>query len=260
VDTIATALYITLGARLYRADPATQSGDLHDSAGKGAADEMAWLMHASTLPEIYQGEPWNPGGEYLMNDAEGTCPAGTAQKYSYNQGQTIGALTALYQTGYGSSPQTYLTEAENLANTVIADTWTGSGDSGTFSTPALVYEGILSEACSPDKASDWPGGCTVRGSSTVDNAFLQFKGVFVRNLYCLTLQADPSGAYSGFLTANAASVWADDQNTTTAQGAADLNQFGFLWTSFDGSYLVNPMQGAAADALIASEGGTSLSC
>lgn len=264
VDTIATALYITLGARLAVAAPSSQSGDLSDSSNKGAADEMGWLMHDSTLPVVYLGEPWNSGGEYLMNDGLGSCPSSPAQKYTYNQGQTIGALTALYEAGYGSSPGTYLTEAENLANTVPLDTPTGSGDTGQLSTPpdVVVLSGgqdILSEPCSPATASDWPNTCDVQGN-TGSNDFLQFKGVYVRNLFCLAQQANPGSAYTGFLANNAASVWANDQDTTTTQGAADLNQFGFVWSHFYPSYLGLPTQGAAADALIAAEGGTALSC
>jgi hypothetical protein len=49
---------------------------------------------------------------------------------------------------------------------------------------------------------------------------LQFKGVFMRNLYCLN-RTVRSSAYQTFIADNARSIFAHDQN--------GMHQFGFSW-------------------------------
>jgi hypothetical protein len=98
--------------------------------------------------------------------------------------------------------------------------------------------------------------------------FLQFKGVFIRNLACLSQGAAGSPSCASFISRNAASVLDVDQDTTTTFGAdPDLNLFGFLWdnngSSWPGTETANlneATQGSALDALVASMGDSYAMC
>ena len=109
----------------------------------------------------------------------------------------------------------------------------GRRHAGPYSNPALEGvngvgpTGTLSEACT--SGSDWPDNCDVTGA-TGNNSFLQYKGIFIRNLACLSQDVTGSPSYQAFISDNAATVFQDDQDTTTSFSAgADLNLFGFLW-------------------------------
>lgn len=106
--------------------------------------------------------------------------------------------------------QSYLTQAEAIANAATSKLVTSGG--------------ILSEPC---------------GSSGCDGDQMQFKGIFMRNLYTLD-QAAQSPSYSQFITANAASIWANDRNSS--------NQLGLSWQGPVGSPNA-ATQGSALDAL-----------
>jgi hypothetical protein len=161
-----------------------------------------------------------------------------------------------------------LTPAEEIANGVMADVQLASGsDQGEYTTPPLIdLNGILSEPCLPTTmAGDWPDDCDVTGANGGHNYWLQYKGLFIRNLYCLS-RLDTTGdgqaaVYTKFMAEQASSVFADDQNTSAANvGAQDLNQFGFLWDSFKTSMLNMATQGSALEALNANMDNSYVMC
>jgi predicted alpha-1,6-mannanase (GH76 family) len=145
----------------------------------------------------------------LVNDgiSASTCKSNGATTWTYNQGVLIGGLATMYQITGSSS---YLNQAEAIANAAT--------------TKLVNSSGILTEPCSGS-------GC--------NGAPIQFKGIFMRNLAYLN-QVAPTPAYTSFIAAQAASVWASDQNVD--------NQFGFLWSGpFDSADASR--QSSAVDAL-----------
>src|ERR1700733_12078445 len=168
----------------------------------------------------------------------------------------------------GGNATGYLTPAQAIANTVEGDTQdTADQPAGAYSTPALVdVYGTLSEACQAlESPGDWPDDCDVTGPHQY---FLQFKGVFIRNLACLSQDAAGSPAYASFIGRNATSVLDADQDTTTTFGAdPDLNLFGFLWDNngnpwpgTETAILNEATQGSALDALVANVGASYAMC
>lgn len=86
-------------------------------------------------------------------------------------------------------------------------------DSANELTSLIDYSrqtGILTEPC---KTSD----CGAKGNGP---SMLQYKGIFMRNLYCLN-QTARVAAFRTFITGNARSIFARDQNGD--------RQFGFRW-------------------------------
>jgi Glycosyl hydrolase family 76 len=131
--------------------------------------------------------------------------------WSYNQGVILGAAADLYKiTGDAA---TYITPAEQIANGVMADVQLAPGsDQGKYTMPPLIdLNGILSEPCLPTTApGDWPDDCDVTGANGGHNYWLQYKGLFIRNLYCLS-RLDTTGdgeaaAYTSFIAKQANSV------------------------------------------------------
>jgi hypothetical protein len=280
-DAIANELYLELAARLYRATG--------NSAYLGYANaEWAWFK-ANLIVEVPQTSPptvataadlASAGSDLLVSDhvsyprpAAGSttpppavCPPVNGQMWSYNQGMILGGLDDMYKiTGNAAG---YLTPAQAIANTVEGDTQVTAGQpAGTYSTPALVdVYGTLSEACQAlESPGDWPDDCDVTGPHQY---FLQFKGVFIRNLACLSQDAAGSPAYASFIGRNATSVLDADQDTTTTFGAdPDLNLFGFLWDNngnpwpgTETAILNEATQGSALDALVANVGASYAMC
>jgi predicted alpha-1,6-mannanase (GH76 family) len=279
-DAIANELYFELAARLYR------------ETGNGtylgyATASWNWIK-SSVIVEVPENghvtvataaDLANPDARLLVADgaasSRGTttstslCPpeAGT-QKWSYNQGVILGALNSMYQSTGNAA---YLTPAEAIADTVEDDVQSTAGQApGPYSNPALVdTAGILSEPCQPLLSpKQWPDDCDVSGSTGVNNAFLQFKGIFMRNLACLGQDVPGAPSYASFISANANAIYNDDQNLTTdfATGA-DLNLFGFLWDSVGSPWpgnetreLNEATQGSALDGLVANMGDSYAMC
>lgn len=285
-DAIVNELFFELSARLYRT-----TGDV--TYLTWANDAWNWIkthliveVPESSSPTVATpADLANPNAHLLVadhvnNDPGNTddCMPSTGQKWSYNQGVLLGALHDMYKiTGDAS----YLTPAEAIANTVENDVQVNINQpAGTYSTPALVDKAhnqslysTLSEPCEALLGKmDWPDGCDVTGApvngKTVNNAFLQFKGIFMRNLACLSQDAAGSPSYNSFITNNAWEVFNQDQNTTSDFTAhADLNLFGFLWDNNGNSWpgtetneLNEATQGSALDALVANMAGTPTWC
>jgi predicted alpha-1,6-mannanase (GH76 family) len=269
-DAIANELYFELAARLNRT---TQNSVYLNYAN------LEWNWFKSSLivqvPEngsatvATAAQLSDPSAHLLVADhvssTEGTttttslcAPASGTQKWTYNQGVILGALHDMYKISGSAS---YLDPAEAIASTVETDQQSTVNQApGPYSNPALdsVYgigpNGTLSEPC--DSSGGWPDNCAVTGSH---NWFLQFKGIFIRNLACLSQDVSGTPNYQTFIEDNAATVFQDDQNTTSDFNAgADLNLFGFLWDN-DGkpwpgtetAELNEATQGSALDALIA---------
>lgn len=284
-DAIANELYFELAARLYRSTntPAylsdataewdwfksslivevPEDGNVTVATAADLANPNARLLVAD---HVVSSKPASSPAGPIMTPP--LCPpAGGTQKWSYNQGVILGALHDMYKLNDDAS---YLTPAQAIANTVEADVQTTKDQApGPYSNPALIDTGgTLSDPCdallSP---GDWPDDCDVTGQEingqTVNNSFLQYKGVFVRNLACLSQDGTGSPSYQAFLTATASTVFSDDQDPTSdfGTGQQDLNEFGYLWDNngnawpgTETSELNEATQGSALDALVAGMG------
>jgi predicted alpha-1,6-mannanase (GH76 family) len=276
-DAIVNELYIELAAGLYRAtgdqgyldgSGTTPSGQQFNQSGdynSGAEGAWDWLMNSGMVETVST----SPTTLKLVADHLVTgspCTPQGGQFWSYNQGVILGAAADLYKiTGDAA---TYITPAEEIANGVMADVQLAPGsDQGEYTTPPLIdLNGILSEPCLPTTTpGDWPDDCDVTGANGGHNYWLQYKGLFIRNLYCLS-RLDTTGdgeaaVYTKFIAEQANSVFANDQNTSTANvGAQDLNQFGFLWDSFKTNMLNMATQGSALEALNANMDNSYLMC
>jgi hypothetical protein len=133
------------------------------------------------------------------------CTPNRAQLWSYNQGAILGGLTDLYEITRTTNPK-FAQNALALANEIadcVTDQHCG-GNTSTSNFPPVDSLGILTEACGMNR-------CTYSPS-------YQFRGIFVRNLAQLN---KVTGKDTGFLAANAHSVWTQDRNSN--------NLFGFYW-------------------------------
>ncbi len=124
----------------------------------------------------------------LLNDGlNDSCQNNGQTTWTYNQGVILGGLVDLYKSTNDSS---LLTQAELIADAAIK---------------TLAPKGILREPCEPSN-------CGADG--------IQFKGVFMRNLYYL-YQTTNKQAYKDFIIQNANSIWSHSRNSA--------NQFGLDW-------------------------------
>ncbi len=178
--------------------------------------DTAWLGRANTAWNWFRSSTMiNPSG--LVNDGlTSSCTNNGGTVWSYNQGMAIGAAVEMYRaTGAGSA----LSEARSLAVSAI-------------NSPALVSGGLLTESCD-----------TI--STECDDNQKQFKGIFMR--YLSDLNSVTAGAYNGFVSAQADSVWNADRDT--------LNRFGERWSGQDSSTDPNMRdwrtQASALEALLA---------
>jgi predicted alpha-1,6-mannanase (GH76 family) len=148
----------------------------------------------------------------LVNDGlNETCQNNQQTTWTYNQGVILGGLVDLYNS---TGEPALLIQAEKIADAAIV---------------ALAPNGVLREPCEP---SD----CGVDG--------LQFKGIFIRNLFYLH-QATGKPTYKAFILNNAASILAGNRNS--------ISQFGLVWRGpFDQADAVR--QSSALDAVNAAIG------
>jgi predicted alpha-1,6-mannanase (GH76 family) len=148
-------------------------------------------------------------GDNLINDGlDGNCQNNRRTAWSYNQGVVLAGLIELYQQDQDPS------EAET-AQTIALATIDRLTDAN----------GILHDPCEPSCGRDG----------------VQFKGIFLRNLRALN-DSFPDDRYSGFVVANAQSIWSQDQGPDY--------QFGQVWSGpFDSGTAAS--QSSALDALIA---------
>ena len=145
----------------------------------------------------------------LINDGltstnPNSCTNNGAQTWTYNQGVILGGLIELYKA---DQDPTLLPQAQAIAMAAIA---------------SLTTNGILVE------------------SSVSGNDAPQFKGVFMRNLMYLHVEA-PNVQYKTFIDTNANSIWVNDQGPNY--------EFGGVWQGpFDSADATR--QTSALDTLI----------
>lgn len=163
-NAVTNELFLELSARLYLL---THQASYLQWAQK----ELSWF-NASGMTN----------SSNLINDGLSTaCQNNGQTTWTYNQGVILGGLAALYQA---TNDQTYLTEAQQIANAAIST--------------LVSSNGILMEPCS--------GSCP---SQNPDQT--QFKGIFMRNLDAL-YQVTGDQSYLRFIDQNASSIWENDHN------------------------------------------------
>ncbi|KAG8167210.1 hypothetical protein KVR01_002899 [Diaporthe batatas] len=170
-----------------------------------AQDEWDWFKGSGMIND-----------ENLINDgleinSDGSCFNNGDTVWSYNQGVILGGLVELSRATGDSG---YLSEATLIAEAAIE---------------ALSEDGILHESCEPND-------CGADGS--------QFKGIFVRNLGYLQLEA-PKDSFREFILANSDSIWNNDRNGS--------NYLGLIWSgpASAGGFPNASTQSSALDTLVA---------
>ena len=173
-NSVTNELFLELSARLYLL---THQATYLQWAQK----ELTWFNASGLI-----------NSSHLINDGLTTsCQNNGQTTWTYNQGVILGGLAALYQATHD---QTYLTEAQQIANAAISTLVSSSG--------------ILAEPCS--------GSCP---SQNPDQT--QFKGIFIRNLDSL-YEVTGDQSYLEFIDKNASSIWENDRNI--------YDQTGFDWS------------------------------
>ncbi len=200
-NAITNELFLTLAARLHLRTPGDQAGYL-----AWAQREWEWFSASGLI-----------GPASLINDGlTGACANNAGPTWTYNQGVILGGLGAMFDI---TGDRAYLQAGEAIANATLSNLVTA---------PAAGTPGILTEPC--EAAA---GGC--------DGDQVQFKGIFMRNLYDLWLRSSQPD-HRAFILSNAASVWDNNKNAS--------NQFGLRWTGpFDQPDAAR--QSSALDGLIA---------
>ncbi|KAI7788333.1 hypothetical protein LA080_010666 [Diaporthe eres] len=170
-----------------------------------ARDEWDWFKGSGMINE-----------DNLINDGldinpDGSCSNNGDTFWSYNQGVILGGLVELSKATGDSE---YLSEATSIAEAAIE---------------ALSENGILHESCEPND-------CGADGS--------QFKGIFMRNLYYLQLEA-PQESFRSFILDNADSIWNNDRNSS--------DFLGLVWSGppSAGGFPNASTQSSALDTLVA---------
>jgi len=173
-NSVTNELFLELSARLYLV---THQASYLQWAQK----ELAWFNASGLI-----------NSSYLINDGlTTTCQNNGQTTWTYNQGIILGGLAALYQATHD---QSYLTEAEQIANAAI--------------TNLASSDGILTEPCGST--------CPTQNPDQT-----QFKGIFMRNLESL-YEVTGEQSYLDFINQNATSVWGSDRNL--------YDQIGFDWS------------------------------
>ena len=173
-NAVTNELFLELSARLYLL---THQATYLQWAQK----ELSWFNSSGMM-----------NSSNLINDGlTTTCQNNGQTTWTYNQGVILGGLAALYQATHD---QTYLTEAQQIANAAIST--------------LVSSNGILMEPCS--------GSCP---SQNPDQT--QFKGIFIRNLEAL-YQVTGDQTYIAFIDKNASSIWGNDRNL--------YDQIGYDWS------------------------------
>jgi len=173
-NSVTNELFLELSARLYL--------ETHQASYlQWAQKELTWFNASGLI-----------NSSNLINDGlTTTCQNNGQTTWTYNQGVILGGLAALYQATHD---QTYLTEAQQIANAAIST--------------LVSSNGILTEPCS--------GTCP---SQNPDQT--QFKGIFIRNLDAL-YQVTGNRSYLEFIDKNASSIWENDRNI--------YDQIGYDWS------------------------------
>jgi predicted alpha-1,6-mannanase (GH76 family) len=201
-NAITNELFLTLAAQLHLRTPGDRAGYL-----TWARREWDWFSASGLI---------GPSG--LVNDGlSKDCTNNGGPTWTYNQGVILGGLGALSEC---TGDRAYLEQAEIIASVACRTLVTPPGSTGST--------GILTESCE-----------TAFGGCSGDQ--VQFKGIFMRNLYDLWRRTSQPN-YRAFILSNASSVWDNNKNAA--------NQFGALWTGpFDQADAGR--QSSALDSLIA---------
>lgn len=234
-DAIANELYLALAARLYLVTR-------HSAYLTKAEQERRWFG-SSGLIDVVAGFSGQigvvagfsgqidpiPGGELVYDQVSNTCAVDGAQFWTYNQGVIVGGLDDMYRA---TGNRSYLSQAEAIANCVISP---ACGGNAKIANPPLDVGGILTEPCQSADCGDAGNGPPM----------LQFKGIFMRSLYCLNRTVGDT-AYQAFIADNVKSIFAHDQN--------GKHQFGFSWAGpWDANNgATEATEGSALDGLNAS--------
>ena len=243
-DLGANALYITFATRLYQA-----TGDKtylygNGQFGSGAVPTANWFVKNFI---ITSGQDANLVYGSIAPVNQGSCAVSSGVKQSNYQGMTLEALNNLYEATGNTS---YLTQAEKTASAVLADR--------TNSNPPLIdANDVLTEAC-----IGAPYGC----KTSIGSSFTQYKGIFMRDLYCLEQTAGLSNdqTYNAFIDNNARSIL----NTypinrtmgTNFTASKTTDYFGFTWDKNTRAGFGWATQGSALDTLNARMGGSFEMC
>jgi predicted alpha-1,6-mannanase (GH76 family) len=200
-NAITNELFLTLAAQLHQRTPGDRAGYL-----TWAQREWDWFRASGLI-----------GPDSLVNDGlTSDCQNNGGPTWTYNQGVILGGLAAMFEI---TGDHAYLRQGEAIANATMNNLVTA---------PADGAPGILTEPCEATA-----GGC---GGDQV-----QFKGIFMRNLYDFWLRSSQP-YYRAFILHNAAYVWNKNKNAS--------NQFGMRWTGpFDQADAAR--QSSALDGIIA---------
>ena len=178
-NAIANELFLALATRLHLRTSATATqAESSDSYLNWALREWQWFAQSGLIDR-----------EGLINDGlDQRCANNNGVTWTYNQGVILGGLVDLYQITH---EQSYLTQAESIANTAIERLVNSQG---------ILTEPAEETGCRDDRP--------------------QFKGVFVRNL-SLLYQVNHNDAYRRFIARNADVLWQQNRNASS--------QFGLHW-------------------------------
>jgi predicted alpha-1,6-mannanase (GH76 family) len=184
----------------------------HVKAWDESRSRCATTATRSTTPTIPKPPVSNLiNADNLINDGlDSACHNNRRNTWSYNQGVILGGLSVLSkETGDAKM----LERAQSIATAAIAK--------------LSDRDGILHDTCEPNCGADG----------------VQFKGIFTRGLGVLNAAA-PQARFKEFLTANAESVWRNQ----------DANhKFGVVWSG-PSDPKTAATQVSALDALLAAAG------
>jgi predicted alpha-1,6-mannanase (GH76 family) len=181
-NAIANELFLEVALRLHQRTPGDMIG------GRGIAYSTSYIDWANREWQWFKNSGMLNSSN-LINDGLNThtCQNNGHTPWTYNQGVILGALTDLYKITHDSS---YLSQAEAIAD---ANNVTNIDDQG------VLYE----RGCEPTNSCDEDG--------------LQFKGIFMKNLYYL-YQSDYKQAYKDFILKNADAIWSSDRDYSNHLG------------------------------------------
>lgn len=199
-NAIANELFLSVAAHLANRDTSNSTQYL-DWANK----EWAWFAQSGMI-----------NAQGLINDGleigNGQAPSASCVNngkttWSYNQGVVLGGMAELSKL---NTDPALLQDAHKIAGAAITDLTDRSG--------------VLHDPCEPNCGADG----------------VQFKGIFVRNLFELD-RVDPQPAYRTFIDTNADSIWDRAQGPQT--------QFDQVWS---GPFISSnaDSQSSALDAIV----------
>jgi len=185
-NAIPNELFLSVAARLHEHTPG-------DAVGGGGPQHMSYIDWANREWQWFKSSGMI-NSSHLVNDGLKItgkhCQNNGQNTWTYNQGVILGALTDMYRITRDTS---YLTQAEAIAD---ANIMTNTDNKG------ILYE----KDCEPNDSCDDDG--------------VQFKGIFMKNLYYL-YSTDARQKYKEFILKNAAAICTHDRD--------DSDNFGLHW-------------------------------